>query len=275
MKKNLELYLIKKCVMRVDYGQVMERDIEEVVLKLRANLDKEGFQLLEGKVSDNQRGVNEESCDSEIREFLFKKEIGHVRIKLSRYYLIIEQLVKDDYCGFTYFIEKMQTIITSLFHINEICEIKQIEYQTVDTLIFKKLANINNYFVIDFFNYNKVASLVTEDGLGLEVGKSFYNLKLDDATELNLVTYLEEGEITEKSGKETTAYQVIIDSKLVYDKIEERNAKIVINILKKLHDKQYDLYKKLLTADFQNKLENGDYDRDDIVGGVYCGKSEE
>ena len=109
MNKKCNQYLLKKFLVRIDFDQVQDIDVDNAIQKIRDKFFDDGYKLFQNVVpltslqpegefiqnSEAQLIAPVSIINETIREYLFKKE--RQSVKFSNKYLIIEDLIDNDY----------------------------------------------------------------------------------------------------------------------------------------------------------------------------------
>lgn len=288
MDKVCKQYLLKKILIRIDFLQVQDVDIDNIVQKVRDYFFESEFKLYQNVVplasmqTDNIiTGVNSidinqpvsavSIINETVKEYQFQK--NELVIKLSSRYLIIEENIGNNYKGsdtYEYIIEKL---MDAVYKENSYVSLQRIGLRKFNSLVFKEIKNINKFFDSKIFNQSDT----------IEKYKSFGNILCDADSKLsiisekkgckaNIVTDIQTGEYSsEISGETGQAIQAVLDIDIYKDDFEktENMSDYIVKKYKLLNEELFEIYKSALTEEFYKALLDGTVQDSDILGGIF------
>ena len=284
MNQKCKQYLLKKILIRIDYEQVSEIDIDKAVQNVRKQFFEKEYKLYQNTVPITSLKPEEISTPNElnniqavnlinesVKEYQFIK--FRETIKFSNKWLIIEDLVDNDYKGSLFYINNIALLIGALYDENPFMIIQRIGLRKIDSLTFKNISNIGKYFDAKVFNQNVSIDKYKDFGNIFDSSNSRISIiSKEKACKANIMTDIQTGEYhnidTEECGQ---AVQAVLDIDMYKDSFDyaEKSVDYIISIYKILNTESYAIYKSALTTQFYNELLTGTVKDTDILGGVF------
>lgn len=287
MNPKCKQYLLKKFLIRIDYEQVSEIDIDKAIQSVRKHFFEDEYKLYQNMVPitslkpeeistpndlNNIQAVN--LINESVKEYQFIKL--RETIKFSNKWLIIEELVDNDYKGSLYYKKNIAMLMGALYAENPFMTIRRIGLRKIDSLTFKNIANMGRYFDVKVFNQND--SMNKYKGFGNVFNSSNSRISIsseEKACRANIITDIQTGEYQNAdTGENGQAVQAVLDIDMykdTFDDIEydvDKFVNYIISIYKLLNTESYAIYKSALTEQFYNELLTGTVKDPDILGGV-------
>lgn len=288
MNQKCKQYLLKKILIRIDYEQVSEIDIDKAIQSVRKQFFEDGYKLYQNMVPitslkpegistpnelNNIQAVN--LINESVKEYQFIKL--RETIKFSNKWLIIEELVDNDYKGSLFYIKNIAMLMGALYAENPFMMIKRIGLRKMDSLTFKNISNIGKYFDVKVFNQNE--SIDKYKGFGKVFDSSNSRISIiseEKACRANIITDIQTGEYQNiETGESGQAVQAVLDIDMYKDSFDddeydvEKFVNYITSIYKLLNTESYAIYKSALTEQFYNNLLAGTVSDADILGGVF------
>ena len=290
MNRKCKQYLLKKFLVRIDFDQAQDIDVDNAIQKVRDKFFDDGYKLFQNVVpltSIQQESGFSPNGDSQfippvsiinetVREYLFKKELQS--IKFSNKYLIIEDLINNDYKGSKSYSQLIYCLMDAIHKENAYITLTRIGLRKFDSLIFKEINNINMYFDSKVFNqrdsllkYQNFGNIISDASSKISIISQEKSCKGNIITEIQTGEYTETRNDTGEISKTGQAIQAILDIDIYKDSFEniESFTDYILNIYNLLNEESYSIYKSALTEKFYNSLLNGTVNDSNILGGVY------
>lgn len=290
MNKKCKQYLLKKFLVRIDFDQAQDIDVDNAIQKVRDKFFDDGYKLFQNVVpltsiqQENEFSLNGDSqfippvsiINETVREYLFKKELQS--IKFSNKYLIIEDLINNDYKGSKSYSQLIYYLMDAIHNENAYLTLTRIGLRKFDSLIFKEMKNIDMYFDSKVFNqkdslmkYQNFGNIISDASSRISIISKEKSCKGNIRTEIQTGEYTETRNDTGEISKTGQAIQAILDIDIYKDSFENKESftDYILNIYNLLNEESYSIYKSALTEKFYNSLLNGTVNDSNILGGVY------
>lgn len=290
MNKKCKQYLLKKILVRIDFDQAQDIDVDNAIQKVRDKFFADGYKLFQNVVpltsiqQENDFSPNGDSqfishvsiINETVREYLFKKESQS--IKFSNKYLIIEDLINNNYKGARSYSKLIRRLMEAIHRENSYLTLTRIGLRKFDSLIFKEIDNINMYFDSKVFNqkdsllvYQDFDNIISDASSKISIISKEKSCKGNIITEIQTGEYTELHNDTEEMSKTGQAIQAILDIDIYKDNFENTKpfTDYILEIYNLLNKESYSIYKSALTERFYNDLLNGNVNDNNILGGIY------
>lgn len=285
MNQKCSQYLLKKIIIRIDYEQAQEIDVDNAVQKVRKHFFEKRYKLFqnvvpltsvqtEGAVPIGElNGISAVNVINEsFREYQFRKL--RETIKFSSRCLIIEDLIENDYKGSKSYIDNIVTLMSALYEENSYIFLKRIGLRKIDSLVFKEISNIGKYFDDKVFNQSDSLEKYRDFGDIFVASNSKISIaSKEKICKANIITDIQTGDFCEESGETGQAIQAVLDIDMYKDQFEKNESdefvNYIVSIYNVLNKESYNIYKSALTERFYSDLLKGTVNDTDILGGVF------
>lgn len=271
-RSDLQHYLMKKLILRLDYKGILESDLDAVV-DLRSEFLSEGFRLDEGirtdvnfKIGDVQL-VEEQFPTKEItksKHYVFQND--GITLSVEKNALILSANTEVGYSNAEKYISYFMKIVGLLAdRYGGIISFERLGFRKINSVIIKSIDEISNYFDQNLYNVLHAKDNIVNCGSNVISSNERISFGGPDS-KLNLTTEVMEGAVNNiDTGSVEKVYRVTFDIDAYKDKdisldIEEE--------LIHLNNKIFDVYISILTDDFANKLSEEYFEDECIIGGV-------
>lgn len=290
MNKKCKQYLLKKILVRIDFDQAQDIDVDNAIQKVRDYFFDEGYKLFHNVVPltsfqpENNFLQNNDSqfippvsiINETVREYLLKKDL--LSIKFSNKYLIIEDLINNDYKGSQSYSKLISRLMEAIHDENSYLTLQRIGLRKFDSLVFKEIGNIDMYFDSKVFNQkDSLLKYQTFGNILYEASSKISIISEEKSCKGNIITEIQTGEYTElrndtqEISKTGQAIQAVLDIDIYKDNFENTKpfTDYILEIYDVLNEESYSIYKSALTEKFYNSLLDGNVNDSNILGGIY------
>lgn len=241
VRSKLKHTFLKSLTLKVEYGGLIDLDVEYYVKSIRDILYDKKYISLEEIYEDDHN-----------KKFVFKTENGRI-ITISKSNIILEINTKINNPMFSKYLPTVINLIKELKKF-EFINIKKIGLQKVNTCIIYEKDDISKFFT------EKALHLALDDVISLE---------FNEQAEVDNIYFLYNRTITKgtvrrseenRTGKDTdTGYQIVLDIEgfmPIQDELDEDNLE---ECIKKINNQLYDLFIESLSTEFIKKLSQEEF----------------
>lgn len=270
IRSDLKHNFLKNIIFRLDYNGLIDAEVENFILEIRADISKRGYINLkeefinELEVEPNPFMNNNSFLSRELQKvYVFSSESGK-SLKISKSYIIIDIDTEENESMFSAYVPLITLLVKKL---------KAIEYVKFERIAIKKVnvcVLLDKNTVSDYFT-NTVLSLFSDDSATVQAADE---IKYGDY-EVNYNRRMQEGYmVVQKSETEESkmeeVHQVVLDiescvqnSQILNELLAKEEAETVI---KKLNELIFETYIDSLTEGFKEKLTQKEFNESDIIG---------
>lgn len=272
--------LLKKVLIRIDFLQVQDMDVENAIQKVRSDFFDKKFKLFQGVVPFIIHQQNEviygntnvntpiETITENIKEFQFRKE--NFNIKVSCRYLILEDFSTNIHAKTDIYMEIIEKLITEMLVENPYLQFQRIGLRKIHSIVFKDIINLDHYFEKEIFNQKTIMESLENFETTISNASSNISLLLNGKDKVNIITDIQTGEYHNLIGEVGQAIQIILDIDMYNDSLNGSGdgCQYIIDKYNDLDKESNDIYKASLTECFYTSLETGEINDSNILGGV-------
>lgn len=272
----LKHHFLKQLVFRIDFTNVMEEDIRRILPELRTFYFSKGYTSLSELYTNkaNLSVLNEASSSTNIpfefkdyeRHKVWRFQKDNCTIDLSPIYFSITEKISSSYTTFDQYREIIENTINSLKKSSEFFACSRIGIRKINVGYIDCLQKLPQFFKSEILNAAELQSVL--DGYGC-MAANYNNLLFSSETKTNYIRNIQFGNTTDESGTSVPIYQVILDIDSYIDNITSEMMASTENInelITKINDTTFALYKKSLTTEFFEKLKDENYVELDFKG---------
>lgn len=270
--------LLEQLIICVNYAEMLESDIEEIVRETRTFFVEKGFSISTGihkniNVQLNDPQAYEEVVNSNIdtlKKYVFSKK--NVTINVTKVSLDICVIASVEYQGAKIYQEYISYIYNEFTkRFSGIIDISRIGIRKINSLFIRNIDSIEEYFNKNIFNcFSAKMSLPGSSGT-INVAGGNLNIRYDDH-KVNLNTEIQVGEareIVDGIVNNFNVYRIILDIDAYWDKEVGELVEKIEDKLNSLSELTTNIYNVCLNENFKQNLEKDIAAKDkNIFGGI-------
>lgn len=269
--------ILSQLIIDINYNEVLDADIEDIVKSIRDDFRKDGFTITEGNSKSNNciaigdpesADIPVQLLEDNVKEFnIFK---NNIKISMTRNELKISVQV-GTYEGFDKYKQLIMKVCKSAQeHLKEALVIKRLGVRKINSLYIKDINKIKDYFNEDLYNCLKVKLL--SDNTDILLTKSKYSFK-NVNNKLNIITEINKGQGNAKKAntdliESFDVYMCSLDLDVYWDDDLDNYTSIDGKMIE-LNKYETSLYReKCLAPAFIDYLRSDNDNDSNIFGGV-------
>lgn len=266
IRKSLKNNFLKNLVFRLDFSNMMEKDVEDFIQVIREKIYTCGYTTLK-EVYDNNTNVNLDvlnpnnvQINNETQKVYQFTSSNNKVLKISKSYIVFDINMELNETLFSTYLPLISEII------NELKKRKYVHYNRIglrktNVCILLDKSKLNDYFT------SNVLYLFNENSVITQIGDEIFQ----DNLRIHFNRRLQTGTIN-VDGKDRNAFQIVLDIDAymqddfninVNNEVIEKNSEI---ILTELNTSIFNIYVNSLTDDFISKLQESNFDDINILG---------
>lgn len=279
-RKDFKYNFLKKIIIRFDYNGILDLDLETTIVNLKDFLYDSGFiSFKETYISEVDFDLRDpEKIETQLSipvhelkktdAFIFKNKEENKTIQITKFFTYMS-IDSNEYVSFEEIGKTFSEIISIIIENNKFIRGLRLGLRKINNCILLDISKLNNYLEEKYFN-NILEELYTDDIkadlMNSQSIDSFYIQERD----VNLVRFLSQGVLI-KDGKETDAYQVVLDIDVysknieILDRVIENHAEIYDEIIN-MNNVLFKLYVQMLKDEFIKQLKTDGVDNNIILG---------
>ena len=272
----LKHHFLKQLVFRMDFTNVMEEDIRKFIPELRTFYYSKGYNTLvelytnKANLSFLNDTNNSSNFPFEVKDYekykiwRFQKE--NCTIDLCPIYFSITENISSSYTTFNQYSEIIENTIKLLNKTSEFFTCSRIGIRKINIGYIDCLPKLKKFFRSEILNVSDLEAAL--DGYGC-MAANYNNLLFSSEIKTNYIRNIQFGNTTNESGDPLSVYQIILDIDSYVDTITPEmmtSTESTNNLITKINDTTFALYKKSLTPEFFENLKDENYIEPDFKG---------